>query len=193
MNFYPSCAALRADLKVSFDEMWLQEKAWISASIDMDRPVYGDDGPMEEAQPAEEGAGVEGATNVQERGVDESDRFRVGDAQIFALSSDEFVQVLDRVTFQRMGNIHLPGLTRTQLLTAKGRLIVLGQLPDEIRSGGDCRTRVCDRRVSPCLISWLSSVIRGASLPAACSRISFCCLCGITFLRFGFRYLFCRI
>jgi hypothetical protein len=131
MEFYPSCAALREDLKTSFDEMWLQEKASLSAAISMDRPIYGVGDVLEEAQPAAESgedAGVEGATNVQERGVDEADRFRVGDGQIFALSSDEYVQILDRTTMQRMGRIYLPGLKRTQLLTAQGRLVVLGQV-----------------------------------------------------------------
>jgi hypothetical protein len=127
MSFYPSCAALREDLKASFDEMWLQEKAWISSSIGYDRPIYGKD--LENAEPVASGedAGVEGATNVQERGVDEADRFRVGDAQIFALSSDEYVQILDRGSRERMGHIYLPGLIRTQLLTAPQRLVILGQ------------------------------------------------------------------
>ncbi|HYX38219.1 MAG TPA: beta-propeller domain-containing protein [Oligoflexus sp.] len=133
MSFYSSCAALRDDLKTSFDEMWLQEKAWISAAIGMDRPIYGVGKELEEASPAasDEGgtdAGVDGATNVQERGVDEADRFRVGDGQIFALSSDEYVQILDRVTQERMGRLYLPGLSQTQLLTAKDRLVVLGQM-----------------------------------------------------------------
>jgi inhibitor of cysteine peptidase len=128
MNFYPNCAALREDLARSFDEMWLQDKAWMSFAIGMDRPIYGVDKELEDAQPAANDAGVEGATNVQERGVDEADRFRVGDGQIFALSSDEYIQILDRRSLTMLGNLHIPGLTHTQLLTAPGRLVVLGQM-----------------------------------------------------------------
>jgi hypothetical protein len=128
MNFYPNCAALREDLANSFEEMWLQDKAWMSSAIGMDRPIYGVDKELEDAQPAGNDAGVEGATNVQERGVDEADRFRVGDEQIFALSSDEYIQILDRRSLQPMGSLHIPGLMHTQLLTAPGRLVILGQM-----------------------------------------------------------------
>jgi hypothetical protein len=128
MNFYPNCAALREDLAESFEEMWLQDKAWMSSAIGNDRPISGVDKELENAQPVGTDAGVEGATNVQESGVDEADRFRVGDEQIFALSSDEYVQILDRKTLAPQGSLHLPGLMRTQLLTAPGRLVVLGQM-----------------------------------------------------------------
>ncbi len=156
-DFYPSCAALRDDLKTSFDEMWLQEKAWISAAIGLDRPIYAEGKELEMAQPAAESgedAGVEGATNVQERGVDEADRFRVGDNHIFALSSDEHLQVIDRQSMQRMGRLYLPGFTRTQLLTAKDRLIVLGQV--KLKSGEDftvVRAYATESRTFPIMIA----------------------------------------
>lgn len=111
--------------------MWLQQKAWISSAIGMNQPIYGVGKELEATHPAAdagENAGVEGATNVQERGVDEADRFRIGESQIFALSSDEYIQVMDRVSGKRLGRLRIPGLTQTQLLTAAGRLLVLGQL-----------------------------------------------------------------
>lgn len=127
VSYYKNCSELSQDLEQSFSEKWLQNKAWISALIASDRaPIYFKAWENSVASAASVAAGVNGETNVQESGVDESDRFKIGESQIYALSSDSYLQVVDRGDFKYLGNIYLGNLHKTQLLSTKDRLIVLG-------------------------------------------------------------------
>jgi len=66
-----------------------------------------------------------GATNVQERGVDESDYVKIGAAHIY-VHRGSVVKVTDRATLKELGEISVSGLTHITLYAEDHRLTVIG-------------------------------------------------------------------
>jgi hypothetical protein len=145
MALYESCDALAAELNESVRQRWVQQRAMISDSVAMmlkylnqervshDGKVSGSVGAPESAPTSASDAAsdsstgsAETMTNVQEKGVDEADRFRIGRDQIYAHSFGK-VQIVDRSTLQIQGSLDVSSWYSPQLITKDDRLIIVGQ------------------------------------------------------------------
>ena len=71
-------------------------------------------------------AGADGATNVQEKGVDEADFVKIGQNHLFVYSHNR-IKVSDRSTLKELGDIDVRDLTHVTLYTKEDRLILLGR------------------------------------------------------------------
>jgi uncharacterized secreted protein with C-terminal beta-propeller domain len=70
-------------------------------------------------------AGADGATNVQEKGVDEADFVKISQNHLFVYSHNR-IKVSDRSTLKELGHIDVRDLTHVTLYTKDDRLILLG-------------------------------------------------------------------
>lgn len=143
MALYESCEVLAAELNESVKMRWVQQRAQISDSVAaMLNPVFDDvkrtgDGVIsastDAAAPASapEAAGNSTAssdtmTNVQEAGVDEADRYRIGRDQIYALTYGK-IQIINRASLQLQGSLDVSAWYSPQFFTKDDRLIIVGQ------------------------------------------------------------------
>lgn len=143
MAHYESCDALAAELNESVKMRWVQQRAQISDSVawilrpdanDVKRTGEGvASGTTDAAVPssAPEAAGNSTAssdtmTNVQEAGVDEADRYRIGRDQIYALTYGK-IQVINRASLQLQGSLDVSAWYSPQFFTKEDRLIIVGQ------------------------------------------------------------------
>ncbi len=135
LNTYSSCQDLTADINAGLDEQWLATKASISRSIAS--RIYAERTPQKPAREyfESDASGSEGVKraidastgNNQIQAIDESDRFRVGSQNIFALA---FLQshVIDRQSLDRIGSLDLRFWSSPNLFTQGDKLIVIGSL-----------------------------------------------------------------
>jgi inhibitor of cysteine peptidase len=140
-NLYASCDALKSDIERSLASRWVQEKAEIAMQIKGqleydERPTGYWDGRVDveaSVDSAAPNAGTskasspkpsDGQTNVQEVGVDEADKSRVGVDQIFVRSFSN-LQVIDRKTLKLQGKIALENSGNAQIYTKDRRLILI--------------------------------------------------------------------
>jgi hypothetical protein len=129
LSSYTNCEELRADIQSSLDQQTIMVKANLAASIQqqlnwMRRPLSNGNRQEDTAQADSAGSGTESMTNVQERGVDEADFFRVGQDQIFAASFDR-IHVIDRPSLKPIGSVALQFRSRPLLFTKENKLIVI--------------------------------------------------------------------
>ncbi|RZA11199.1 MAG: hypothetical protein EOP10_33480, partial [Proteobacteria bacterium] len=87
------------------------------------------------SSPADPVAVQESHTNVQEKGVDESDTFRIGLDQIFAISFNT-LQVIDRATLKVQGRLSLQTGSDATLYTVGHKLLVIEKVSDEQKQAG---------------------------------------------------------
>ncbi len=143
MKLAESCDAVTADLNESLRQQWIQQKASISDSmaymLNRENDVRSDakaDGisssantSSDSAAPSEAStASADTMTNVQEAGVDEADRYRVGRDQIYSVGFGK-LQVIDRASLQLQGTLDVSSYYNPQMLTRDDRLIVVGSAP----------------------------------------------------------------
>lgn len=146
---FGSCDELKADIEKSLANQWVQEKANLAMMIQQEleyeespRPQWEAEGDRADASTAQDsasptasaGAGADapaqaptaedGKTNVQEKGVDESDRVRIGLDQIFAPSFEKLL-VIDRASLKVQGVLPITMKADTQIFTTGHKLIVL--------------------------------------------------------------------
>jgi uncharacterized secreted protein with C-terminal beta-propeller domain len=143
MALYESCDAVAAELNESVKMRWVQQRAQISDNVAaMLNPVFDDvkrtsdgmtSGSTDAAAPtsAPEAAGNSTAsadtmTNVQEAGVDEADRYRIGRDQIYALTYGK-IQIINRASLQLQGSLDVSTWYSPQFFTKDDRLIIVGQ------------------------------------------------------------------
>jgi hypothetical protein len=141
MALYESCEALAAELNESVKQRWIQQRASISDSVAMmlrythedkssrvDGVAAGSAAPNSAPEAASDSStgSAETMTNVQEAGVDEADRFRIGRDQIYAYSFGK-IQVIDRSSLQLQGFIDASSWYNPQYFTRDDRLIIVGQ------------------------------------------------------------------
>jgi len=151
MALYENCEVLAADLNASIQQRWIQQRASISDSIasmlmqnDRDRVEASTDkvsgsaqAPTASSESANDSTSTgssETMTNVQEAGVDEADRYRIGRDQIYAHSFGQ-IQVINRGTLQLQGSLDVSSWYSPQFYTKDDRLIVVGQIvydPNEV-------------------------------------------------------------
>ncbi len=129
LRSYANCEELTTDIQSSLDQEAHLVKANLALSIQQylnwtRRPRTQANEVSEMAQADSAGSGGESMTNVQERGVDEADFFRVGQEQIFAASFGR-IQVIDRATLKPIGSVALQFATRPLLFTQNNKLIVM--------------------------------------------------------------------
>ncbi|WP_141731031.1 beta-propeller domain-containing protein [Oligoflexus tunisiensis] len=138
MALYENCEVLAADLNESVQQRWVQQRASISDSvasmlINIDNNTRGDIATTDAATPtaapeaaADNSAGsADTLTNVQEAGVDEADRYRIGRDQIYVHSFGK-IQVIDRSSLQMQGTVDVASWYSPQFFTKDDRLIVVG-------------------------------------------------------------------
>ncbi|RYZ50456.1 MAG: hypothetical protein EOP07_22940, partial [Proteobacteria bacterium] len=138
-NLYASCDALKADIERSLAAQWVQAKGEIAMQIKYqleyeERPADYWDGRRADSAVSESAAdraptasapkASDGKTNVQELGVDEADKTRVGVDQIFVRSFDK-LQVVDRKTLKVQGKIALENASSAQIYTKDHKLILI--------------------------------------------------------------------
>ncbi|MBC7659702.1 MAG: beta-propeller domain-containing protein [Chitinophagaceae bacterium] len=166
LKSYGSCDELKADLDASLSAKWLQDKAEMATNIQ--NQLISDETPQRDAYSQFEGniasSAVEDSaptstsasspvatatsdtkedsqTNVQEKGVDEADSFRVGVDQIFAISFDN-LQVIDRATLTVQGA--MPVAKGAQLYTSGHKLVVIEALANPVDTPLSRATPVVD-------------------------------------------------
>jgi uncharacterized secreted protein with C-terminal beta-propeller domain len=141
MALYESCDVMAAELNESVKQRWVQQRANISDSIasmlihiddDSTKRQEGiatNDAAMPSSAPEAAGnstASADTMTNVQEAGVDESDRYRIGRDQIYAHSFGK-IQIIDRSTLQLQGSLDVSSWYSPLFFTKDDRLIIVGQ------------------------------------------------------------------
>ncbi len=146
MNLYNSCELVTAELNESLRQRWIQQKADMSDAIgyalnprSMEMDPQGQQDSIAVPSAASEAStgaadsasnksseGADTLTNVQEIGVDEADRFRVGRDQIYALSFNQ-VKVVERGSLQLQGSLDVSDWYSPQMYTRDDRLIIVGQ------------------------------------------------------------------
>ncbi len=141
MAQYDSCDALTADLNESVNQRWVQQRANISDSIasmliaSSEKTVARDDAvatgeaSAPNSAPQAEGKSTgssDTATNVQEAGVDEADRYRIGRDQIYAYTFRK-IQIINRSNLQLQGSLDVSAWYSPQFFTKDDRLIIVGQ------------------------------------------------------------------
>ncbi|MDQ3234266.1 MAG: beta-propeller domain-containing protein, partial [Pseudobdellovibrionaceae bacterium] len=151
MAVYENCEVLAADLNESVKQRWIQQRASISDSIasmlipnKVERDGDGKDDSVSDAQApnsAPEAAGTstgsaDTLTNVQEAGVDEADRYRIGRDQIYAHSFGQ-IQIINRTTLQLQGSLDVSAWYSPQFFTKNDRLIVVGQTVRDPNESGN--------------------------------------------------------
>jgi inhibitor of cysteine peptidase len=138
MALYESCEVLAADLNESVKQRWVQQRASISDGVasmlihSSDRgrdDVVTTDAAVPTSAPEAAAGNSTGSgdtlTNVQEAGVDEADRYRVGRDQIYVHSFGK-IQVIDRSSLQLQGTVDVASWYSPQFFTKDDRLIVVG-------------------------------------------------------------------
>jgi hypothetical protein len=141
MALYESCDALAAELNESVKLRWVQQRAQISDSVasmlihigheaSPDGAIAGTtDAAMPSSAPESaknSTASADTMTNVQEAGVDEADRYRIGRDQIYALTYGK-IQIINRASLQLQGSLDVSAWYSPQFFTKDDRLIVIGQ------------------------------------------------------------------
>jgi len=81
--------------------------------------------PGAAADSAAPSSGAASSTNVQERGVDEADTFKVGDQHLFTVQTGK-IQVVARDTLKYLGSIDISSMSQVTLYTNAAQLIVIG-------------------------------------------------------------------
>ncbi|HYX33600.1 MAG TPA: beta-propeller domain-containing protein [Oligoflexus sp.] len=153
MALYENCEVLAADLNESVKQRWIQQRASISDSIasmlipNKDIVTGREEATTDAAAPssapssAPEAAGnstgsTDTLTNVQEAGVDEADRYRIGRDQIYAHSFGQ-IQIINRTTLQLQGSLDVSAWYSPQFFTKNDRLIVVGQTVRDPNESGN--------------------------------------------------------
>lgn len=139
-NLYASCEVLKADIERSLAAQWVQAKGEIAMQIknqleyeeapadNWSKGARADSAASESVPDAVASPSVakasDGKNNVQETGVDEADKTRVGLDQIFVRSFDK-LQVVDRKTLKVQGKITLENASSAQIYTKDHKLILI--------------------------------------------------------------------
>lgn len=169
MKLAESCEMITSDLNESIHQKWIQQKARISDSIKdalnrQNEEKYPESNEAKApsakttaeaasdsvSSSTESTASADTMTNVQEAGVDEADRYRVGRDQIYSIGFGK-LQVIDRASLQLQGTLDMSAYYNPQILTRDDRLIVVGSLasvdqnPNELAKGLKLNSKVSDQ------------------------------------------------
>ncbi|WP_141733814.1 beta-propeller domain-containing protein [Oligoflexus tunisiensis] len=125
LRSYSDCEELTADIQNSLEQQNSFQKANLALAIQQ-ASNWARRPPSQASEAMQDSAAgaTETMTNVQEHGVDEADRYRVGLDQIFAVTFDR-VQVVDRVSLGTLGTIPLSSGSNALLFTQEHKLILI--------------------------------------------------------------------